>query len=203
MAKPTLTEAPNAPVRASPTFDTDVGNFLGWMKAFVPQLSALIDWIAAQVAAVEAVISTVTTKANEAAASATAAAASVTAAATARDGAQTARVGAESAQAGAESAQTGAQTAESQFKSVWCGSGATAPTATGTGGALVAGCLWFDTGDNSLKAYDGTSWVAGVVYTGGVKAEIVAALAANSDFIAASAAAIPPRRARRAYIGGQ
>jgi len=92
---------------------------------------------------------TATTKASEASTSATNAATSATAAQT--------------AQTAAEAAKTAAETAADNFDDTYLGAKASDPTVDNDGDALTAGDLYFNTGSNELKVYNGSSWQVAAV----------------------------------------
>lgn len=86
------------------------------------------------------------TSATNAASSATAAAGSATAAA--------------SAQTAAEQARDQTLAAYDNFDDRYLGTKASNPTLDNDGNALVAGALYFNSTDGSMKVYDGTQWLA-------------------------------------------
>lgn len=97
-----------------------------------------------------------------------------TAAESARDEAQTARTGAETAQGLAETAQglaetaqSGAETAYDNFDDRYLGDKASDPTLDNDGDALLTGALYFNTTDDEMRVYDGASWAAAYVPSGG------------------------------------
>ena len=87
-----------------------------------------------------------TTQANNAASSATAAASSATASAS-------------SATASANSAAAAASALDS-FDDRYLGSKTSNPTVDNDGNALVTGALYFNSGANEMRVYDGSSWIA-------------------------------------------
>ena len=110
---------------------------------------------------------TATTKAGEAAGSATAASNSATAAAgsaSAASASETAAAGSASAAAAsattAETARDQALAAFDSFDDRYLGPKALDPTLDNDGNALVAGSLYFDTTNEVMKVYEGSSWVA-------------------------------------------
>ena len=90
--------------------------------------------------------STATTKAGEAATSATNSATSATAAGVARTG--------------AEAARDAALAAFDNFDDKYLGEKSSDPTTDNDGDPLVSGMLYYNTTDNIMKVYTGTSWVA-------------------------------------------
>lgn len=87
-----------------------------------------------------------TTQATAAAASATAAAASETAAA--------------ASESAAETAKDAALAALDNFDDRYLGQKASDPTVDNDGDALVAGALYFNTTDDTMRVYEGSTWVA-------------------------------------------
>ena len=87
-----------------------------------------------------------TTKASQASASATASANSATASASSATDAQTAR--------------TGAEAALDQFDDIYLGAKSSNPTVDNDGNAIAQGALYFNTTDDVMKVYEGSSWVA-------------------------------------------
>lgn len=90
--------------------------------------------------------STATTKASEAATSATNAAASETSAS--------------SSATSAEASKDAALAALDDFDDRYLGQKATDPTVDNDGDALIAGALYFNTTDDVMKVYEGSTWVA-------------------------------------------
>ena len=86
----------------------------------------------------------------------------------AADAAIAAQAAAETAQAGAEAAETAAEAAYDDFDDRYLGAKASEPTVDNDGDALVTGALFFDTSAGVMKVYNGTSWVAITLATGGV-----------------------------------
>ncbi len=93
--------------------------------------------------------STATTQASNASTSATNAATSASAAS--------------SAQTAAEAARDSALAAYDNFDDRYLGTKASNPTLDNDGNALVAGALYFNTTDSSMKVYTGSAWVAAYV----------------------------------------
>ena len=101
-----------------------------------------------------------------------------TAAQTAQTNAETAETNAESAQTAAELAETNAETAQAaaetaydNFDDRYLGSKTSDPSVDNDGDALITGALYFNTTDDVMKVYNGTSWLAIPVsetYTGTV-----------------------------------
>jgi hypothetical protein len=96
---------------------------------------------------------TATTKATEAATSAANAAASETNAAASESAAA-------SSQTAAEAAKDAALAALDSFDDRYLGQKVTDPTVDNDGNALVAGALYFNTTDDVMKVYEGSTWVA-------------------------------------------
>jgi hypothetical protein len=122
-------------------------------------------------------LSIVQTAETNAANSATAASTSATNASNAQTAAETAKTGAETAQTAAETAKTGAETAQTAAESArdatllaydnfddrYLGVFSSDPTVDNDGDALVAGSLYFNSTDGSMKVYTGRAWVAAYV----------------------------------------
>jgi hypothetical protein len=111
------------------------------------------------------------TSATNAAASETAAAASEAAAASSASSASTSATNAASAQTAAESARDLAEAAYDNFDDRYLGAKTADPTLDNDGNALITGALYFNTTDDVMKVYNGTSWLAIPVsetYTGTV-----------------------------------
>jgi hypothetical protein len=109
--------------------------------------------------------------AENAANSATSASNSASTASDAATAAQTAQTNAETAETNAESAQTAAETAYDNFDDRYLGSKTSDPSVDNDGDALITGALYFNTTDDVMKVYNGTSWLAIPVsetYTGTV-----------------------------------
>jgi len=131
-----------------------------------------------------------TTKAGEAAASETAAAGSASTATTqagiattkASESAASASASATSASS-AQASKDAALAALDSFDDRYLGQKSADPTVDNDGNALVAGALYFNTTDDVMKVYEGSSWVAAYASLSG------ALLAANnlSDLASASA----------------
>lgn len=75
-------------------------------------------------------------------------------------GAVAAQTAAEAAQTAAEAAQTAAEAAFDSFDDVYLGAKASDPTLDNDGDALVEGQFYWNTGTDTLRFYDGSSWSA-------------------------------------------
>ena len=106
---------------------------------------------------------TATTKATEAATSATTATTKASEASTSATNAATSATAAQTAQTAAEAAKTAAETAADNFDDTYLGAKASDPTVDNDGDALTAGDLYFNTGSNELKVYNGSSWQVAAV----------------------------------------
>ena len=100
-----------------------------------------------------------TTKAGEASTSASAASTSASNASTSETNAGNSASSATSAQSASEAARDSALAAFDSFDDRYLGQKATAPTLDNDGAALVAGTLYFNTGTNEMKVYDGSAWL--------------------------------------------
>lgn len=85
------------------------------------------------------------------------------AAETAQANAETAETGALAAQSAAESARDSALAAYDNFDDRYLGAKSSDPSLDNDGDALVAGALYFNTTDQVMKLYTGSSWVAAYV----------------------------------------
>ena len=103
------------------------------------------------------------TSETNAASSASAAATSASNAATSESNAATSASSASSAQTAAEAARDSALAAFDNFDDKYLGEKASDPTLDNDGDALVAGALYFNTTDDVMKVYSGSSWVAAYV----------------------------------------
>jgi len=93
----------------------------------------------------------------------TAAEAAQTAAETAQTGAETAETNAQTAQTAAEAARDATLLAYDNFDDRYLGVFASDPTVDNDGDPLVAGSLYFNSADGSMKVYTGSAWVAAYV----------------------------------------
>lgn len=102
--------------------------------------------------------SAASTSATNASTSATAAATSATNAATSASSAATSATAASSAQSAAETARDATLNAFDSFDDRYLGVKASDPTVDNDGDALVAGAIYFNSTDGSMKVYDGSAW---------------------------------------------
>ena len=128
--------------------------------------------------------STASTAATTATNQATAAATSATNAATSETNAAASATAAASSASSAQSSADAALAALDDFDDRYLGQKASDPTLDNDGNALVAGALYFNTTDDVMKVYEGSTWVAAYASLSG------ALLVANnlSDLANASAA---------------
>jgi hypothetical protein len=96
--------------------------------------------------------------ASAASTSETNAATSETNAATSATTATTQATNAATSATAAQTAQAAAEAAADNFDDTYLGAKASDPTLDNDGDALTAGDLYFNTSDNSMKVYDGSSW---------------------------------------------
>jgi len=96
--------------------------------------------------------------ASAASTSATNAATSETNAATSATNAATSETNAATSATAAQTAQAAAEAAADNFDDTYLGAKASDPTVDNDGDALSAGDLYFNTTDNNMKVYDGSSW---------------------------------------------
>ena len=87
---------------------------------------------------------------------------------TAKTAAETAKTAAETAQTAAETAQTAAELAADNFDDTYLGAKSSDPSVDNDGDALSAGDLYFNTTDNVLKVYNGSSWQSIQTFTTGI-----------------------------------
>lgn len=103
---------------------------------------------------------TATTKASEASTSATNAATSESNASTSATNAATSASNASTSETNAASSATSAAASYDSFDDRYLGAKASDPTLDNDGDALVTGALYFNSTDDVMKVYDGSSWVA-------------------------------------------
>ena len=110
---------------------------------------------------------TATTKANSATAKASEASASATNAATSESNAATSATSSASSATASETAKTASEAAKDatlaaldSFDDRYLGQKAANPALDNDGNALVAGALYFNTTDDTMKVYDGSAWLA-------------------------------------------
>lgn len=103
---------------------------------------------------------TATTKASEAATSASNAATSETNAANSASAASTSATNAATSESNAATSATNAETAYDNFDDRYLGAKASDPTVDNDGDALITGALYFNTTDDVMKVWEGSSWVA-------------------------------------------
>ena len=120
------------------------------------------------------------TSETNAATSATSAASSASSASTSATSAATAQTAAETAQAAAEAAETATEILFDQFGDQYLGSKATDPTTDNDGDALTTGDIYWNSTNNTLRFYNGSSWIA---------PETIATTAATNASNSATAAA--------------
>ena len=158
---------------------------------------------------------TATTKASEAATSAgtatTKAAESVAArdaSVVAKDASVVAKDAAVTAKNAAEAAKTSAETALDNFDDIFLGAKSSDPSVDNDGDALSAGDLYFNTGSNVLKVYNGSSWTTISTFTTGISNTNIPVFTtgvADDDFLRVNGTAIEGRSASELLsdIGGQ
>jgi hypothetical protein len=129
------------------------GTMSGAIAMGASKITGLADPTVAQDAATKNYIDTIFGSTTTAAASAAAAASSASAASTSASNAAT------SATASAGSA-TSSAASYTTFNNQYLGSKASDPTVNNTGGALVAGNLYWNTTVSEMRVYSGSAWVA-------------------------------------------
>jgi len=103
---------------------------------------------------------TANTKAGEASTSATNAATSASNASTSATSAVTSATSASASATSASASADAALSALDNFDDRYLGQKSSSPSLDNDGNALVTGALYFDTTDNTMKVYDGTSWLS-------------------------------------------
>ena len=116
--------------------------------------------VAASAATATTKANTATTKASEASASATNAATSESNAATSATSSASSATASETAKTASEAAKDAALAALDSFDDRYLGQKAANPALDNDGNALVAGALYFNTTDDTMKVYDGSVWLA-------------------------------------------
>ena len=104
--------------------------------------------------------STATTKASEAATSATNSASSASTASTQATNSSNSASSSVTAQAASEAARDAALAALDSFDDRYLGVKSSAPSVDNDGNALVQGALYFDSGSDAMKVYDGSNWLS-------------------------------------------
>jgi len=109
--------------------------------------------------------STATTQASNASTSASTATTQASNASTSATNAGTSETNAASSATAAAASATAAAASADSFDDTYLGAKASDPTLDNDGDALNAGDLYFNTGSNELKYYNGSAWIAIVTYT--------------------------------------
>lgn len=151
------------------------GTMSGAIAMGANKITGLADPTLAQDAATKNYIDTIFGSTTSAAASAAAAATSASNAATSATNA------ANSATAAAGSATSAAST-YTNFNNQYLGSKATDPTVNNSGGALVAGNLYWNTTVNEMRVYTGSAWLAAYLPATGYLALTGGTLTGNLGF---------------------
>ena len=136
------------------------GTMSGAIAMGANKITGLADPTLAQDAATKNYIDTIFGSTTSAAASASAAAASASAAATSATNAATSATN-------AATSATNASTTYTNFNNQYLGSKTSDPTVNNTGGALVAGNLYWNSTVNEMRVYDGSAWVAAYIPAAG------------------------------------
>jgi len=169
---------------AAATSETNAASSASAASSSASSASGSATTATTQASAASTSASNASTSETNAANSASAAATSASNAATSETNAETAETNAEAAQAAAEAAQAAAELALDNFEDTYLGAFASDPTVDNDGDALTTGDLYFNTGSNDLRVYNGSAWQIAAVSTAGLLA------AANnlSDVASASTA---------------
>jgi len=126
------------------------------------------------------VVAAAAASATAAAASQTAAASSATAASSSQTAAASSATGAASSATGAASSATAAAASLDTFDDRFLGAKSSNPSVDNDGDALATGALYFHTGDNNMRVYNGSAWQAvGPTTTEQTNINTVAAADAN------------------------
>jgi len=131
------------------------------------------------------VVAAAAASATAAAASQTAAASSATAASSSQTAAASSATGAASSATGAASSATAAAATLDTFDDRFLGAKSSNPSVDNDGDALATGALYFHTGDNNMRVYNGSAWQAvGPTSTEQTNINTVAGIAANVTTVA-------------------
>jgi len=155
---------------AAATSETNAASSASAASSSASSASGSATTATTQASAASTSASNASTSETNAANSASAAATSASNAATSETNAETAETNAEAAQAAAEAAQVAAELALDNFQDTYLGAFASDPTTDNDGDALTTGDLYFNTGSNDLRVYNGSAWQIAAVSTAGLLA---------------------------------
>ena len=155
---------------AAATSETNAASSASAASSSASSASGSATTATTQASAASTSASNASTSETNAANSASAAATSASNAATSETNAETAETNAEAAQAAAEAAQAAAELALDNFEDTYLGAFASDPTVDNDGDALTTGDLYFNTGSNDLRVYNGSAWQIAAVSAAGLLA---------------------------------
>ncbi len=155
---------------AAATSETNAASSASAASSSASSASGSATTATTQASAAATSASNASTSETNAANSASAAATSASNAATSETNAETAETNAETAQAAAEAAQAAAELALDNFQDTYLGAFASDPTVDNDGDALTTGDLYFNTGSNDLRVYNGSAWQIAAVSAAGLLA---------------------------------
>jgi len=155
---------------AAATSETNAASSASAASSSASSASGSATTATTQASAASTSASNASTSETNAANSASAAATSASNAATSETNAETAETNAEAAQAAAEAAQAAAELALDNFQDTYLGAFASDPTVDNDGDALTTGDLYFNTGSNDLRVYNGSAWQIAAVSAAGLLA---------------------------------
>lgn len=155
---------------AAATSETNAASSASAASSSASSASGSATTATTQASAASTSASNASTSETNAANSASAAATSASNAATSETNAETAETNAETAQAAAEAAQAAAELALDNFQDTYLGAFASDPTVDNDGDALTTGDLYFNTGSNDLRVYNGSAWQIAAVSAAGLLA---------------------------------
>jgi hypothetical protein len=152
-----ISPLPTPPSREDPAnFATRADSFLGALPTFQSEANALQTDVNTRQTTASTAATTATTQAGIATAQAVIA--------TTQAGVAQAQVALATTQAGIATTQAGnASATYTNFNNQYLGSKASDPTLNNTGGALVAGNLYYNTTVNEMRVYSGSLWLAAYI----------------------------------------
>lgn len=155
---------------AAATSETNAATSASAASSSASSASGSATTATSQASAASTSASNAATSETNAATSETNAANSAAAAATSASNAATSETNAETAKTAAEAAQAAAELALDNFQDTYLGAFASDPTTDNDGDALTTGDLYFNTGSNDLRVYNGSAWQIAAVSAAGLLA---------------------------------
>ena len=155
---------------AAATSETNAASSASAASSSASSASGSATTATSQASAASTSASNAATSETNAATSETNAANSAAAAATSASNAATSETNAETAKTAAEAAQAAAELALDNFEDTYLGAFASDPTTDNDGDALTTGDLYFNTGSNDLRVYNGSAWQIAAVSAAGLLA---------------------------------